>query len=60
LRVRHHGETARIEVPVEDFEALLDKRREINRKFQELGFFYVSLDLAGFKSGSLNAVLKQK
>jgi uncharacterized protein len=60
LRVRHHGETARIEVPLEDFEALLDKRFEINRKFQELGFLYVSLDLAGFKSGSLNAVLKQK
>jgi uncharacterized protein len=60
LRVRHHGETARIEVPLEDFEALLDKRCEINRKFQELGFLYVSLDLAGFKSGSLNAVLKQK
>jgi uncharacterized protein len=59
LRVRHHGQTARIEVPPEDFEALLDKRQEINRKFQELGFLYVSLDLAGFKSGSLNAVLKQ-
>ena len=60
LRVRHHGDTARIEVPLKDFETLLDKRLEINRKFQELGFLYVSLDLAGFKSGSLNAVLKQK
>jgi uncharacterized protein len=59
LRVRHHGDTARIEIPPEDFKALLDNRQEISKKFHELGFLYISLDLEGFKSGSLNAVLKK-
>lgn len=59
LRVRHHGETARIEVPPEDFAALMGKRREITGKFHELGFVYVALDMDGFKSGSLNAVLRK-
>ena len=57
LRVRHHGDIARIEVPPEEFEELIKKRLEINKRFHELGFVYVSLDLGGFKSGSLNAVL---
>jgi uncharacterized protein len=58
LRVRHHGDTARIEIPAEEFEPLIEKRMEISKKFHELGFLYVSLDLDGFKSGSLNAVLE--
>lgn len=58
LRVRHHGDTARIEVPPEYFGTLLENREKISEKFHELGFTYVSLDLDGFKSGSLNAVLK--
>ena len=58
LRVRHHGDTARIEVPPEGFEPLIKMRLEIGKKFHELGFLYVSLDLGGFKSGSLNAVLE--
>jgi uncharacterized protein len=57
LRVRHHGDIARIEVPPEEFERLIQKRMEISKRFRELGFVYVSLDLDGFKSGSLNAVL---
>jgi len=57
LRVRHHGDIARIEVPAENFETLAQKRAAISKKFHELGFLYVSLDLDGFKSGSLNAVL---
>ena len=58
LRVRHHGDTARIEVPSQDFEAVLKHQERIRQKFHALGFTYVSLDLDGFKSGSLNAVLK--
>ena len=58
LRVRHHGDIARIEVPAEDFETLTQKRAAISKQFHELGFSYVSLDLDGFKSGSLNAVLE--
>lgn len=57
LRVRHHGHLARIEVPSQHFGDLLENRQKISKKFQELGFIYVSLDLDGFKSGSLNAVL---
>ena len=58
LRVRHHGDIARIEVPPEEFDRLIKRRMKIIRRFHELGFLYVSLDLSGFKSGSLNAVLE--
>ena len=57
LRVRHHGDTARIEVQPEDFHIIMDNRGKISRVFHDLGFVYISLDLDGFKSGSLNAVL---
>jgi len=57
LRVRHHGDTARIEVPPQDFAIILNHQETIHLKFHDLGFVYVSLDLDGFKSGSLNAVL---
>ncbi len=60
FRVRHHGHLARIEVPAQHFRDLLENRKKISKKFKELGFIYVSLDLDGFKSGSLNAVLKSK
>jgi uncharacterized protein len=58
LRVRHHGDTARIEIPPENFGTLIKQKDKIREKFHELGFAYVSMDLDGFKSGSLNAVLK--
>jgi uncharacterized protein len=57
LRVRHHGDTARIEILPEDFNRLLKNRKKISKKLHELGFIHVSLDLDGFKSGSLNAAL---
>ena len=57
LRVRHHGDTARIEVPPEDFTAILTHKKIIRQKFHDLGFVYVSLDLDGFRSGSLNSAL---
>jgi uncharacterized protein len=60
LRVRHHGDTARIEILPEDFEVLFENRKKISKKFHELGFIYVSLDLDGFRSGSLNDVIKSK
>ena len=58
LRVRHHGHIARIEVLPQDFVKLIENREMIAKKFHELGFIYVSLDLDGFQSGSLNSVLK--
>jgi uncharacterized protein len=57
-RVRHHGVLARIEVLPEDLAALAAQHREsLVRAFRALGFTYVTLDLAGFRSGSLNEVL---
>ncbi len=62
LRVRHHGTVARIEVPPSDFAALLDDdvRTGITRHFRSLGYSYVTLDLDGFRSGSMNEVLGHK
>ena len=59
FRVRHEEKTARIEIPAEDMPRLLEDglRTEIHKRFRELGFLYVSLDLGGFKSGSLNRVM---
>ena len=60
LRVRVHGElpglVARIELPAGDLERLLEQglRDLVCRRLNELGFAYVSLDLAGFRSGSMN------
>jgi uncharacterized protein len=57
LRVRHHGDIGRIEVPPEDFPQLLSHRPTIVPKFKELGYTYVTLDLAGLRSGSMNEVI---
>ena len=59
LRVRHHDTVARIEVGTEDFSILLDEetRRGVVERFREIGYSYVTLDLEGFRSGSLNEVL---
>ncbi len=60
LRVRYHrGDMARIEVSSDALPKFLDPafRREVVSKLKALGFKYVSLDLEGFRSGSMNAVL---
>jgi pyridinium-3,5-biscarboxylic acid mononucleotide sulfurtransferase len=58
-RARHHGETVRIEIAHEDLPRALDPAMtaELTRIFKALGFRYVTLDLEGFRSGSLNAFL---
>lgn len=60
VRVRHHDAVARIEVEPHDMPRLLepDVREELVRGMRELGYLYVSLDLAGFRSGSLNATIR--
>ena len=62
FRVRYHGDLARIEVSQNEIERLFEKstRDAIVEKFKELGFRFVSLDLQGFRSGSLNEVLAPK
>ncbi len=57
LRVRHHGALARIEVDPSDFHLLVERRQEIIPLFNALGYTYVTLDLNGFRSGSMNEVL---
>ena len=55
LRVRHHGPVARIEAEPADFPSLQEHRSEIVTKLKAIGYTFVSLDLAGFHSGSMNA-----
>ena len=56
FRVRYHGDLARIEVNQNEIDRLFDKtiRDAIVKRFKEVGFNFVSLDLQGFRSGSLN------
>ena len=58
VRVRHQGDTARIEVPTEEIAKLVSLRDEITKALKGFGFTYVSLDLEGFRSGSLNEALR--
>jgi len=62
FRVRYHGDLARIEVSQNEIDRLFDKliREAIVKKFKEVGFKFVSLDLQGFRSGSLNEALQKQ
>ncbi len=57
LRVRIHGNLARIEVLPEEFEKLLAHREEISASFRTYGFSYVTMDLTGYRTGSMNETL---
>lgn len=59
LRVRHHGDIVRIEIAREELPRALspEMATEFTRIFKALGFSYVTLDLEGFRSGSMNAIL---
>lgn len=59
VRVRDHGKIVRIEIAKEELPRALDPQMaaEFARIFKDLGFTYVTLDLEGFRSGSMNAVL---
>jgi uncharacterized protein len=59
VRVRHHGEIARLEVGPEELERAFAMREKISAELLNAGFLYVTLDLAGYRSGSLNAALKK-
>jgi uncharacterized protein len=54
LRVRHHDDVARIEIPPAEFQKLLEHRMLINQKLKEIGYAYITLDILGFRSGSMN------
>ncbi len=61
LRVRHHDTIARIEIEPSDFSAITSEpvRSEINQEFKNIGYSYITLDLDGFRSGSLNEILSK-
>jgi uncharacterized protein len=59
VRLRHHGEIARLEVGPEELERAFAMREEISAELLDAGFLYVTLDLAGYRPGSLNAALKK-
>lgn len=57
-RVRDHGDVARIEVEPENLRRLLEMRDAVSIALKQAGFSYVSLDLDGFRSGSMNEVIQ--
>lgn len=61
VRVRIHGNLARIEVLPEQFDKLMEEkvRADVVAKLKEYGFLYVTMDLAGYRMGSMNDVLKK-
>ncbi len=56
VRVRYHGDIARIEIGKDAFERFLDPgiTRSVDEKLKEYGFKYVTLDIAGYRTGSMN------
>lgn len=61
FRVRHHGDLARIELTEEDLSRVMqpDVREAVVRDLKALGYAYVSLDLTGYRTGSMNEVLSK-
>lgn len=61
FRVRHHDNLVRLEIAASEMDRILDKRviDEVASRFRELGFKFVTLDLNGFRSGSMNEVLSE-
>ena len=58
LRVRHYGDTARLEVPLDRLGDVVALREPVVAAVQEAGYRYVTLDLEGLRSGNLNAALR--
>ncbi len=59
-RVRSHGDLARIEIPPERFEDFMRVRERVAAGLREAGFAYVSLDLTGYRTGSMNETLSDR
>ncbi len=59
VRVRHHGQIARIEIELPEFPKITEKkvREAVIKNFKKFGYIYIALDLAGFRSGSMNEPL---
>jgi pyridinium-3,5-biscarboxylic acid mononucleotide sulfurtransferase len=59
-RVRDHGSLGRIEVPADRIAAVIERREQILAAMEALGYTYVTLDLRGFRSGSMNEEIRAK
>jgi len=59
FRVRYHDDIARIEVNKADFQNIIKNSKEISKEFKELGFKFVTLDIDGYRMGSLNEGIKK-
>jgi uncharacterized protein len=59
VRVRHHGEIARLEIGPDELERAFAMREKISAELLDAGFLYVTLDLVGYRAGSLNRALKK-
>jgi uncharacterized protein len=57
--VRYHEKIARIEIDESEFEKLLSRnlREIISKRLKELGFTYITIDIEGYRSGSMNELL---
>ena len=60
VRLRLHGQVVRIETDPERFSLALEKREEVVRQLKELGVVYITLDLEGFRSGSMDVGLESR
>jgi DNA-binding winged helix-turn-helix (wHTH) protein len=62
IRVRHHGDMARIEVSPEERAKFfnMDMMDNVSKRLKEIGFSYVTLDLQGYRTGSMNEVIKRE
>ncbi|HSR03266.1 MAG TPA: TIGR00268 family protein, partial [Proteiniclasticum sp.] len=59
MRLRVHKEIVRIEIPVAEFTDFMNKSKEVISKLKSLGFNYITLDLEGFRSGSMDIHLEK-
>lgn len=59
FRVRYHGDIARIEVQLEQMDKIMEYRDTIIEEFKKIGFLYITVDLAGYRSGSMDETLKE-
>lgn len=60
FRVRTHNNIARIEVPEKDFDKLLSHRKSIRAEFKKIGYDYITLDIEGYRSGSMDINIKKR
>ena len=58
--MRHHGEVARVEVAPDELLCAFDAREAIGRDLQACGYAFVALDVFGYRTGSMNQMLREE